>query len=71
MVAVNQSVNVGSSRTQQYPFIWRLLYFLTIGWFLGLLWLFFAVGCFMTILGIPVGVIMLNYLPAVMTLQKH
>src|ERR1051326_5245094 len=70
MVAVNQSVNIGQNRTQ-YPFIWRLLYFLCIGWWFGLFWLFFALGCFITVIGIPVGVIMLNFLPSVMTLQRH
>lgn len=58
-------------RTPQRPFAIRLLYFVFIGWWLALLWLSVALLCLATILGIPVGIIMLNMLPAVLTLQRH
>jgi len=57
-------------RPQQLSFLIRFLYFCFIGWWLGLLWIGVALCLLMSIIGIPIGVIMLNYVPQVLTLQQ-
>ena len=61
-------------RTQsapQSPFILRALYFLLIGWWLSLIWSLLGWLLCVTIIGLPLGVLMLNRLPAVTTLMRH
>ncbi len=55
---------------RQPPFIMRAAYFILIGWWFSLIWA--ALGWFLclTIIALPVGVIMLNALPLVTTLQR-
>lgn len=63
----------GKSRfvsAQQPPWLVRALYFLLIGWWLSLLWAGIAWLLCITIIGLPIGVLMLNGLPAVTTLQR-
>lgn len=55
---------------QQPPWLVRALYFLLIGWWLSLLWAGIAWLLCITIIGLPIGVLMLNGLPAVTTLQR-
>jgi Inner membrane component domain len=51
--------------------VWiRLLYFLLLGWWLGMVWIMLALFLICTIIGLGVGVLMFKYLPAVMTLQQ-
>lgn len=71
VVMVNQSVNMVNMGTQQYSLLVRLLYFIFIGWWLGFCWIGIALALCATIIGLPVGVVMFNFLPAVMTLQRH
>ena len=47
-----------------------VIYFLFVGWWVGLTWLFIALGLMCTIIGIPIGVIMLRYLPQVTFLRS-
>jgi uncharacterized membrane protein YccF (DUF307 family) len=47
----------------------RAIWFIFIGWWLGLLWSALAWFLNLTIIGLPVGLIMINKLPAVMTLK--
>jgi uncharacterized membrane protein YccF (DUF307 family) len=47
----------------------RALYFIFIGWWAGLIWLNIGYFFVLTVIGLPVGLIMLNRLPAVLTLQ--
>lgn len=54
----------------QPPFILRVIYFFLIGWWFSLIWAVIAWILCATIIGLPLGVIMLNGLPAVTTLQK-
>lgn len=47
----------------------RVLWFLFIGWWLGLIWVLIAWFFNLTILGLPLGLLMINNTPQVMTLQ--
>ncbi|MBK8432432.1 MAG: hypothetical protein IPL28_14560 [Chloroflexi bacterium] len=47
----------------------RALYFLVIGWWFSLIWATLGWLLCLTIIGLPLGVVMLNTLPAVTTLQ--
>ena len=53
------------------PPLWaRGIYFVLVGWWLGALWMCAAYALMVTVIGIPVGVMMLNRLPTVVTLQQ-
>lgn len=54
---------------QQPSFIIRAIYFLLIGWWFSLIWATLGWLLCLTIIGLPLGVIMLNTLPAITTLQ--
>lgn len=54
----------------QPPFLLRALYFLVIGWWFSLVWAALGWLLCLTIIGLPIGVLMLNGLPTVTTLQK-
>jgi len=61
-------------RTQgvpQNPFILRAIYFLLIGWWLSLIWALLGWLLCVSIIGLPLGVLMLNRLPEVTTLMRH
>jgi uncharacterized membrane protein YccF (DUF307 family) len=61
-------------RTQgvpQNPFILRAIYFLLIGWWFSLVWSLLGWLLCVTIIGLPLGVLMLNRLPEVTTLMRH
>ncbi len=47
----------------------RVLWFLFIGWWLGLIWVLIAWFFNLTIIGLPLGLFMINNIPQVMTLQ--
>jgi uncharacterized membrane protein YccF (DUF307 family) len=49
----------------------RALWFLLIGWWLGLLWTIFAWLFNLTLLGLPVGLMMLHALPKITTLHHQ
>ncbi len=55
----------------QNPFILRAIYFLLIGWWLSLIWSLLGWLLCVTIIGLPLGVLMLNRLPEVTTLMRH
>lgn len=48
----------------------RALWFIFIGWWLGLIWLHIGFALCITGLFLPVGLLMLNSLPAVLTLRS-
>ncbi|MEW5985719.1 MAG: YccF domain-containing protein [Chloroflexota bacterium] len=54
----------------QPAFLVRAFYFLLIGWWFSLLWAAVAWVLCATIIGLPLGVLMLNTLPTVTTLQR-
>jgi uncharacterized membrane protein YccF (DUF307 family) len=52
--------------------IWiRGLYFLLVGWWFSGIWITGAYVMCVTVIGIPVGIVMLNVLPTVVTLQRN
>jgi uncharacterized membrane protein YccF (DUF307 family) len=53
----------------QLPWPVRALYFVVVGWWFSLLWAGFGWLLCASIIGLPLGVLMLNSLPAVTTLQ--
>jgi uncharacterized membrane protein YccF (DUF307 family) len=56
---------------QQRPFILRAIYFLLIGWWFSFIWLVAAWLTTATLILLPVGIWMMNRLPAVTTLQRY
>jgi uncharacterized membrane protein YccF (DUF307 family) len=61
-------VNVGKTGTN---FLVRIIYFLFIGWWLGYLLALLSYFLCITVIGLPVGLAMLNRLPAVITLRRN
>lgn len=66
---VNVNVTVGGTR--QINFLVRILYFLFIGWWVGLFWANLGYALCLLIVTLPVGLMMLNRLPMVLTLRKN
>lgn len=64
------TVVVWTRDVPQRPWIVRLLYFIFIGWWLSLIWAIVGWLLCATIIGLPLGIIMLNTLPAVTTLFR-
>ena len=62
-------VTVRHEGVRQHSWFWRLLYFAVIGWWFSLGWSLVAWALCATIIGVPLGVLMLNRLPAVTTLH--
>jgi uncharacterized membrane protein YccF (DUF307 family) len=65
----NVTINIGGP--QQVNFFLRAVYFLCLGWWVGGIWASIGYCLCLTILGLPFGLMMLNRLPAVLTLYKH
>jgi uncharacterized membrane protein YccF (DUF307 family) len=55
---------------EQPFFLARVFYFLIIGWWFSLLWAALAWILCATIIGLPLGIVMLNALPTVTTLRN-
>lgn len=64
------NVSVTVSNVQQHNFLIRAIYFLLVGWWLGGFWAAMGYLCCLTIVLLPVGLIMLNNLPFVLTLRR-
>lgn len=56
--------------TEQYGLLVRLLWFLLVGWWASLLWMAASYVLMLTILGIPLGLLMVNRLPFVFSLHR-
>lgn len=56
--------------TAQTSFLIRLAYFLLIGWWLSGLWMFGAWILCVSIIGFPLGLMMVNRVPFVITLHR-
>jgi len=68
MVMPQQIVNVNIQQKEHGLFM-RALYFIFIGWWAGLFWLNMGYFLVLTVIGLPVGLLMLNRLPTVLTLK--
>jgi uncharacterized membrane protein YccF (DUF307 family) len=62
---------IAESNVPQRSFFGRALYFVAIGWWFGALWSVLAWLLCVSVVGIPLGVMMYNRLPAVMTLRRY
>lgn len=60
-----------AGETEQHSIPVRAVYFLVIGWWLGLLWGNIASLFAITIIGLPVAIWMLNRLPYVVSLYRY
>lgn len=65
------TTNINISGVQQVNFLLRALYFIFVGWWVGFAWSWVAYMMFVFIVTIPVGAMMLNTLPAIITLRKN
>jgi uncharacterized membrane protein YccF (DUF307 family) len=63
------TVNIGG--TQQYSMLVRALYFVFVGSWAGYIWACIGYALCLFILTIPLGLVMLNRLPAVITLRRN
>lgn len=55
---------------QEYPLLLRAVWFLIIGlWFSGI-WITVAWVLMVSIIGLPIGILMINYVPAILTLKR-
>jgi uncharacterized membrane protein YccF (DUF307 family) len=57
--------------TPQISWVLRLLYFVFIGWWFSLIWSLLGWLLCVTIIGLPLGVLMLNRLPNVTTMMRQ
>jgi uncharacterized membrane protein YccF (DUF307 family) len=70
LVVTNEG-RVFSSRVAQRPFLLRAIYFLLIGWWFSAIWMAAAWALSSSIIGLPLGFLMFNAVPAVITLQRN
>lgn len=70
-LTVTSDGRVFSSRVEQRPFLLRALYFLLIGWWFSAIWMAAAWALSSSIIGLPLGFLMFNAVPAVITLQRN
>jgi uncharacterized membrane protein YccF (DUF307 family) len=59
-----------SGATEQYSLLVRAVYFVFVGWWLSLVWTNAAWAISVTVIGLPIGIIMFNYLPFVTSLYR-
>ena len=55
---------------EQYSLAIRLLYFVVVGWWLSAIYMAVSYVLFLTVIGIPVGLMMVNRLPFVFSLHR-
>lgn len=65
------TATVSHEGAQQRSLWIRAIWFVLIGWWAAGMWVFVAYLISLTIIGIPVGIIMLNRLPEVFTLHRN
>lgn len=68
--AARAATVVAASWSSDPPLLLRALYFLFVGTWLGILWIVLAWLLIASIVGLPLGLMMLNRLPQVMTLKS-
>lgn len=66
-----QNINISVNGVQQYNFFLRALYYIFVGCWVGYLWAVLAYLCCCTLVLLPVGVMMFDRLPMVLTLRKN
>ena len=64
----DQKIRFETSQSGPGLFV-RVLWFIFVGWWLGLIWVLLAWFFNLTIIGLPLGLAMINSIPQVMTLR--
>jgi uncharacterized membrane protein YccF (DUF307 family) len=62
------TVSIGPQQLSSFV---RVIYFVLVGWWATALWIIGAYFLFVSIIGIPLGVVMLNIVPKIATLQRN
>jgi uncharacterized membrane protein YccF (DUF307 family) len=72
-VNINYAVSMPTSLTSANHgnLVVRAIWFVLLGWWLGLLWTIFAWLFNLTLIGLPVGLMMLNAIPKITTLHHQ
>ncbi len=70
-ITINRYGEVYHSAVPQHNFLLRALYFIVVGWWFSGIWLAAAWALSSSIIGLPIAFLMINYVPAVMTLQRN
>lgn len=68
---VNGQIVVRESRPQQLPFLIRAVWFIFAGLWLSSVWLSIAWALSLTIVLLPLSIVMIDRLPAVLTLERN
>lgn len=58
-------------RVAQRPWYLRTVWFVLVGWWLGAIWLAVAYVCCLLLLTMPIGIVMIDRTPGVVTLQRN
>jgi len=66
----NEEVDPFSSGNQP-SLVVRAVYFLLIGWWLSFVWMTLAYVVSLTVVGLPIGIKMFNYLPKITSLYEY
>lgn len=69
-IKVGEKIAYTFDKLEQMPFVFRVLWFVLVGWWLSALWLKISLLAALTFIGIPVSFWMINRLPFVMTLHR-
>jgi uncharacterized membrane protein YccF (DUF307 family) len=77
-VSITNTVHIGAAQPAPYyrtqsgtTLLVRVVWFFFVGWWLGFLWTLLAWGFNLTLIGLPVGLMMLNATPKVTTLRAQ
>lgn len=68
---VNGQIVVREGRPRQVPFLIRAIWFLLAGLWLSSVWLSIAWALSLTIVLLPVSIVMIDRLPAILTLERN
>ena len=71
IVEADGTAAVSYEGAKQRPLLLRAIWFLLVGWWAALIWMIVAYLISLTIIGIPIGIMMLNRLPEVFTLHRN
>jgi uncharacterized membrane protein YccF (DUF307 family) len=71
MRMASTDVTTSVRKEPQVPFLIRVLWFFLIGWHITFWWVLAAWFCNLTIVGLPIGLWMLNRVPLVLTLRTE
>ena len=58
-------------KTKSHGLLARALYFIFIGWWFGLFWAFLSWFMYATVIGAPLGVVMMNKIPGAISLKAR